>query len=65
MAADKALNARGTVIDAAAHPAIWKRSRAGLEGMDWYSWGLHQELEQLLPANRCSGRDQPPTASNG
>lgn len=35
-AADKAHNARDTVIDAAADPEVWDRFRAGLDGVAWY-----------------------------
>lgn len=51
-AADKAHNARDTVLDAAADPTIWERFRAGLDGSAWYYWRLHQELLHLLPTSR-------------
>jgi hypothetical protein len=52
IAADKAHNARDQVIDAARDPGSWCRFRAGLDGTAWYLWGLHNQLQQLLPDSR-------------
>ena len=52
VAADKAHNARDQVTDAGRDPLSWERFTPGLDGSAWYLWGLHRQLQALLPESR-------------
>jgi (p)ppGpp synthase/HD superfamily hydrolase len=51
-AADKTHNARDMVADSRTDPHVWKKFRAGLDGIAWYLLSLHDKLQRLLPGSR-------------